>query len=166
MKIRKTNPGDLNQINNIYNQSIPSKTSTAHLLPVTMEEREVWFSKHSENKYPIFLAEENNKVLGWISISPYRTGRQALRFTGEVSYYIHEDHQNTGIATYLLAYVIDNCKKYEIKNLIAILMAHNTNSIKLLEKFNFEKWGTMPKILDIDGNEYDHLYFGLRVYDN
>jgi phosphinothricin acetyltransferase len=163
MKIRIAREEDIPEINKIYNQSIPSKTSTAHLLPVSIEERTFWFKQHNEEQYPIFVADDEAKVIGWISISPYRTGRQALSYTGEVSYYVHEDHQNTGIATYLMSYVLKNCKKYKIKSLIAILMAHNSYSIKLLKKFKFEQWGCMPNVLDIDGKEYDHLYFGLRV---
>lgn len=163
MIIRNASKKDVFQINDIYNQSIPSKTSTAHLLPVTMKEQESWFNQHNDHKYPIFIAENEGKVIGWISLSPYRSGRQALKYTAEVSYYVHKEHQHKGIATNLLAYVIENSKKYEIKTLIAILMAHNTYSIKLLQKFNFEKWGCMPNILDIDGKEYDHLYYGLRV---
>lgn len=163
MIIRIASEKDIPEINDIYNQSVPSKTSTAHLLPVTIEERKYWFNQHNDHKYPVFVAENEDKVIGWISVSPYRSGRQALRHTAEVSYYIHKEHQNTGIATYLLSYVIKNSKKYEIKTLIAILMAHNIYSIKLLSKFNFEKWGCMPNILDINGKEFDHLYYGLRV---
>ncbi len=163
MHIRHAETKDIDQINEIYNQSVPSKTATAHLLPISLEETVNWFNQHNNTKYPIFVAEHEAKVIGWISLSPYRTGRQALRYTAEVSYYIHEEHQNTGIATYLLSYVIENCKTYKIKSLIAILMAHNTYSIKLLDKFNFEKWASLPNILDIDGKEYDHLYYGLRI---
>jgi len=163
MSIRLATSKDIIVINDIYNQSVPSKTSTAHLLPVSVEERTLWFNKHNNKRYPIFVAESDGKVNGWISVSPYRSGRQALRHTAEVSYYVHKDHQHTGIATYLLTYVIENCKNYNIKTLIAILMAHNSYSIKLLEKFNFEQWACLPKVLDIDGKEYDHLYYGLRV---
>ena len=164
MNIRLAKKEDIKALNNIYNQSVPSKKSTAHLLPVSIEERHIWFNKHNEKKYPIFIAEEDNKVIGWISVSPYRSGRQALQHTGEVSYYVHKDHRHSGIATKLLSYVIDNCGKYNIKNLIAILMGHNTYSIKLLEKFKFEKWGLMPKVIEIDGKEFDHLYYGLKVF--
>ena len=163
MIIRHALKEDIVFINEIYNQSVPSKTSTAHLLPISIEDSSNWYNQHNNLKYPIFVAEHDAKIIGWISLSPYRTGRQALRYTAEVSYYVHKDHQNTGIATYLLSYVIENSKQYEIKSLIAILMAHNTYSIKLLDKFKFEKWACLPKVLDIEGTEYDHLYYGLRI---
>jgi L-amino acid N-acyltransferase YncA len=165
MKIRFAEEKDIHPINQIYNQSIPSKSSTAHLLPVSIEERVEWFKQHNTSQYPVFVAVENNVVIAWISLSPYRSGRQALRYTAEVSYYVHKDHQRKGIASSLMEYVIENCKKFTIKTLIAILMAHNINSIHLLKKFKFEEWGRLQKVLDIDGNEFDHLYYGLRVHD-
>ena len=34
---------------------------------------------------------------------------------------------------------------------------------KLLEKYHFEKWGEMPRIVDFDGVEVGQLYYGLRL---
>ncbi|MCF8299141.1 MAG: GNAT family N-acetyltransferase [Saprospiraceae bacterium] len=163
MKIRLANTNDLVQINEIYNLAIPSKKSTAHTCPISIEEREEWFSEHNDYKYPVFVTESDDKILGWISLSPYRCGRMALQYVAEVSYYIHPDFQRNGIASKLMDYVIKNAHKYEFKNLIAILLEHNTPSIKLLEKFGFEKWGHLPDIADFDGKEYGHLYYGVRV---
>lgn len=163
MKIRLANRKDLIQINEIYNQSIPSKSSTADLDPITIEERQKWFKQHNNYKYPVFVAELGDKISGWISLSPYRPGRMALQYTAEVSYYIHQDYQSKGIGIKLLDFVINNSYKYQIKNLIAILLEHNVPSIKLLEKFGFEKWGLMPDIVNFSGEEYGHLYYGLRI---
>lgn len=167
MKIRLANRKDLIQINDIYNQSIPSKSSTADLNPITIEERQKWFKQHNNYKYPIFKAESGDKILGWISLSPYRPGRMALQYTAEISYYIHQDCQSKRIGTILLEFVINNSYKYQIKNLIAILLEHNVPSIKLLERFGFDKWGLMPNIVDFNGKEYGHLYYGLKIiYEN
>ncbi|MBT3208491.1 MAG: N-acetyltransferase [Bacteroidetes bacterium] len=163
MKIRLANNKDLFQINEIYNQSIPSRTSTADLEPISIEDRKKWFAEHNNYKYPIFVAENEEMILGWISLSPYRPGRMALQYVAEVSYFIHEDFQNLGLGSELLDFVINNSHKYEIKNLIAILLEHNIQSIKLLEKFGFEKWGHMPNIANFDGEEYGHLYYGLKI---
>ncbi|MFC2110934.1 GNAT family N-acetyltransferase [Bacteroidota bacterium] len=165
MKIRLANIKDLSQINDIYNLAIPSKKSTAHTCAISIDERQEWFKEHKDVKYPIFVAESNEKIIGWISLSPYRCGRMALQYVAEVSYYIHPENQKQGIGSLLLKYVIENANKYELKNLIAILLEHNIPSIKLLEKFGFEKWGHMPDIADFDGKEYGHLYYGLRLID-
>lgn len=162
MIIRQARKEDLPSINEIYNQSVPTKSSTADIYPVTIEERELWFNAHGKN-YPIFVAQENDLVTGWISISAYRPGRQALRFTAEISYYVHKDFQKKGIGSMLMAYAVENAPKYGIRTLFAILLENNSSSIKLLEKFNFEKWAHLPYVADFDGIEIGQYYFGRKV---
>ncbi|MCD4679556.1 MAG: GNAT family N-acetyltransferase [Bacteroidales bacterium] len=136
MIIRKAKKEDLPLINYIYNQSVQTKMSTADIDPVTIEERERWFKSHDED-HPVFVAEEKEQLIGWISLSAYRPGRRALRFTAEVSYYVHKDFQKKGIGSLLMAYTVENAPKYGIRTLFAILLENNSSSIKHLEKFNF-----------------------------
>ena len=55
------------------------------------------------------------------------------------------------------------CPSLEIKNLFAILIDSNQSSIRLLEKYGFEKWGHMPRVAEFDGIEVGQLYYGLRI---
>jgi phosphinothricin acetyltransferase len=163
MNIRLANKNDLRSINEIYNMAIPTGISTADTEPVTLKERKRWFRKHRPEKYPIFVAERNREVVGWISLGPYRPGRKALRFTAEVSYYIHPDYQNQGIGSKLMSLIIEKAPLYNIKTLIALLLEQNKASITLLKKFSFEQWGLMPRAADFNGREDGHLYYGLRI---
>lgn len=163
MNIRIAKSEDLGAIVDIYNQAIAAGQKTAHLKPVTVDERSKWFSDHTPDKYPIFVTRDKNEITGFLTVSAYRPGREALRFTAEVSYYVHSDHQRKGVATNLLRYAIGMCPSLHIKTLFAILLESNHGSIKLLEKFGFEKWGYMPKVADFNGIEVGHLYYGLRI---
>jgi len=58
---------------------------------------------------------------------------------------------------------IEIAKQYNFKNLVAILLAPNIRSIKLLEKFSFHRWGTLPNVAIIDSQYFDHLYYGLKL---
>ena len=161
--IRKIKTGDLEAVNDIYNQAVQSKYQTAETEFTSLEYRRSWYEEHQDGHYPIFVYEENGEVTGWISLSEYRKGRRALRYTSEVSYYIRKDKQGRGIGIKLLDYAIRKARDYNIKTLIAILLEPNTPSIKLLEKFNFQKWGDMPNVADFDGVEYNHQFYGLRI---
>ena len=86
-----------------------------------------------------------------------------MRFTAEVSYYIHQDYQGQGIGSKLMSFAIKKGKELNFKTLLAILLAFNVPSIKLLEKFNFSKWGCLPNIADFDGEVCSHLYYGLKL---
>jgi len=163
MDIRIANEQDWEGIIEIYNQAIKTGVSTADITPVTVESKSDWLKEHSEDKYVIYIEEEEGKIIGWCSISPYRLGRMALRYTAEISYYIAENQRKRGVATRLIQYAIDDCERLEIKTLFGILLDTNGASIKLLEKFGFENWGHMPRVADFDGNECGHLYMGKRI---
>lgn len=163
MIIRKAKAEDLEAIVRIYNQAIEARKFTADIEKIEISSRMRWFKEHCEDKYPIFVSEIDGKVCGWISLSPYRSGREALRFTAEVSYYVDFDYQKRGIGTKLLGYVIKECSQYKIKTIFAIVLEWNSVSIHLLKKFNFKKWGFLPRIADFDGEECGHVYYGLRI---
>lgn len=163
--IRNAVINDLEAIVEIYNHAVKTNKSTADIEPVEVSSRLKWFEEHDLNKYPIFVYEEDNKVIGWISLSPYRPGRKAMRYTAEVSYYIHEEHQGRGIGSRLLEYVIQECPKYEIKTLFSIILEINDASIGLMRKFGFEQWAHLPNIADFYGRECGQVYYGKRVCD-
>jgi phosphinothricin acetyltransferase len=156
---------DLDAVNEIYNQAVRSKYQTAETEETSLEYRRRWYQEHLSGNYPVFVIEEGGEVTGWISLSEYRKGRRALRYTSEVSFYIRNDRQGQGIGTQLVAFVINKAREINIKTLIAILLEPNTASIRLLEKFNFQKWGDMPNVAEFDGIECNHQFYGLRIAD-
>ncbi|MTI64978.1 MAG: N-acetyltransferase family protein [Firmicutes bacterium] len=163
MSIRLAEFKDLKEMVEIYNQAIKTHRCTADMDTFTVEERIPWFKEHQSNKYPLYVYEVNNKVVGYVYISGYRPGRKALRYTAEISYYIHKDYQRQGIGTKMMEFIIKKSKELNYKSLLAILLEINTPSIKLLEKFGFKRWGSMPDILDFNGETCSHLYYGLKI---
>ena len=85
MNIRIAEWKDIESLVDIYNQAVELGQKTADLQPVTVNSRKQWFENHKPDKYPILVAEFNNIVIGYATISAYRPGRQALRFTAEIS---------------------------------------------------------------------------------
>lgn len=163
VNIRTAKREDLKAIVEIYNQAVAAGQKTAHRRRVAVEDRVDWFESHTPDTYPIFVAAVDGRVVGYLTISAYRPGRMALRYTAEVSYFVHFKHHRKGIASNLLQHAIDSCPKLKIKTLFAILIDSNETSIRLLEKFGFEKWGYMPRVAEFDGAEFGHVYYGLRV---
>ena len=163
MIIKKATLGDINTINVIYNQAVAKKYCTAHLEPVSLEERISWFFKYDPERFPVFILEEEGAVKGWISLRPYRENRRALGHVAEVSYYVHNEFQGRGAGTALMEYAIKESQRFGFTVLIAILLDRNKASIALLNKFGFKKWGCMPGIARINGEKVDHLYYGLNI---
>lgn len=163
MLIRLAQPDDLPAIVDIYNQSIPSQQSTGDTQPLRVEDRKTWFAEHSPDGHPIFVAEVNEQVAGWCSLSPYRPGRAALRFTAEISYYIALSQHRRGLGTALVEHALAACPALEIRHLFAIVLEGNQASLGLLEKMGFEQWGYLPRVANFNGKEVGHLYYGRHV---
>jgi L-amino acid N-acyltransferase YncA len=161
--IRIATETDLPAIVDIYNQAVALQAATADIAPVSLESRRTWMQEHPSDQHPIFVADNNDTIVGWCSLSAYRPGRMALRHTAEISYYIEENHRGTGIGSRLISHAIDECTGLGIKTLFAIILDMNRDSTKILDKFHFEEWGHMPNVADFDGEECGHLYYGLRI---
>ena len=154
---------DLGSMVNIYNQAIEAKFQTAFTHKYSTDDKIGWFHEHTEDAYPLLVYEHEGNVAGYLSISPYREGREALRSAVEVSYFIDNHHHRMGIGTQLLEQGIATCRKLGYKTVIAIILEPNIASAKLLEKKGFEKWGYLPGIADFDGVVCSQVYYGLKT---
>ena len=163
MIIRFANIADLPFIVDIYNQAIRSRCATGDMQEFAVDERIEWFEKFDNNEYPIYIAEVDNRVVGYCALSPYRPGRKAMSTVAEISYYLAYSFHEKGIGTALIKYVIADCDRIGKKSLLAILLDINSPTIGLLEKFNFKKWGHFPGIIEIDGKKCGHLIYGLKI---
>ena len=163
MRIRPAGIADLPEIVRVYNQSIPSRSSTADMDPLTAEERRGWFEAHSPDHYPLFVAEEGSRIAGWCAVSPWRQGRRALFTTAEISFYIDSSFRRQGVASRLIEHALAACPDAGIRNLLAILLDVNAPSICLLEKWGFREWGHLPDVADFDGKICGQLIYGRAV---
>jgi phosphinothricin acetyltransferase len=163
MNIRDAKIEDIEHINNIHNQVILEKFKIAYLAPWTKDRCSQWFKEHNSKEYPIYVAEIDNTVIGFVYINPYRPGRIALKQTAEISYFIDKDYRRKGIGKKLIECMESKCYKLDIKTLFAIIIDTNEASIKLIEKCGYKKWGHLPRIAIFDTIEAGHLYYGKRI---
>lgn len=163
VSIRIASENDISGITDIYNQAVALRSATADISPVTTESRKRWLREHSPGQYPVYVAESQNDIVGWCSLSAYRPGRRALRHTAEISYYVDKNFIGMGVGSAMISHAIGNCAQLDIKTLFAIILDVNKDSTRILEKFGFRQWGHLPNVADFDGRECGHLYYGLRV---
>lgn len=161
--IREATLSDLPRIVEIYNEAILSSFETGEMATVTVEEKMDWFAGHQNNRYPIYVYEVNEVVAGWLSLSPYRPGREAFRFTAEVSYYVDKNYKRRGIGSSLLSHALSAAEVLGFRTLFAIVLDRNNPSIELLRKFDFVPWGHMPYVADFDGELCGHVYYGRHI---
>lgn len=161
--IRLFEQNDIYAINEIYNQAIIAGFN-AFENKISLQNRLNWFENRNNIKHPVYIYENVGKVIGWIYFSPYRSNRNSLAKTIEVSYYVHQQHCRKGVGSELLNYAILKAPSLGFNTLVAILISSNLPSIKLLEKFGFEQWGKLPYVV-LKNNKppQHHLYYGKHL---
>ena len=163
MNIRNAKLEDIGHINDIHNQAISEKFKVAYLTPWTNDMMLEWFKKHDSKEYPIYVAEIDNTVIGFVYIDSYRWGRIALKQTAEISYFVDKNHRGRGVGKKLIEFMESQCNNLGITTLFAIIIDNNEASIKLIEKCGYKKWGHLPEIAIFDNIEVGHLYYGKRI---
>lgn len=134
--IRPMEEKDLKEVNDIYNHAILHTTALWKEEPESLEQRKEWYKQKQQNGDPMFVYEENNQVIGFVTFSnfyPY----PAYRYTVEHSVYVHKNHYRKGIGTKLLKFIIEEANKRQIKTMIASIASENSDSINLHEKLGF-----------------------------
>lgn len=154
--------GDLAQIVDIYNSTIPSRRVTADTEPVSVESRITWFEDHHPDVRPLWVVEAEGHIAAWLSFSSFY-GRSAYSKTAELAIYVHAAIRNRGLGSYLLKQALTHAPSISLNTLLGFIFGHNEPSLRLFEKFGFDRWGELPKVATLDGVERDLVIVGRRV---
>ena len=173
--VQRASERDLPEILAIYNQSIAGKQATANLVPVSCEERAEWFDEHLNSATrPIYVVRsvtkateggeqaESSPMVAWGSFSDLYA-RMAYHISTEISIYLHEGHQGKGLGSSLTRWMMIQAPSLGIRNIIALVFAHNQPSLGLFRKLDFEQWGYMPEVCDMEGFIADVVMLGKAV---
>ena len=162
MRVRDAAETDLPAIVAIYNTAIPGRTATADTAPVGLEERRPWFFDHDPRHRPIWVAEVESEVAGWLSFQSFY-GRPAYQATAELSLYVAPAWQGRGAGGRLLDAAVRQAPQLGLKTLLGFIFAHNAASLGLFTSRGFARWGLLPGVAEMDGMERDLVIVGRRV---
>jgi phosphinothricin acetyltransferase len=160
--VRDADERDLDAIVAIYNDAIPGRRSTADLTPVSVESRRAWFASHGTGRHPLWVAADASSVLGWLNLSEFY-GRCAYASTVEVSVYVATAAQRRGVATRLVAHALGAAPGLGVEAILGFVFGHNRPSLDLFAKFGFARWGTLPRVAELDGTKRDLVIVGRHV---
>ncbi|HEY0050556.1 MAG TPA: GNAT family N-acetyltransferase [Pyrinomonadaceae bacterium] len=138
MNVRCVTPGDAAQIAGIYNYYIETSHATFELDAIDSAEMENRMRESLARDYPFFVCEANGEILGYAYGRQYRP-RRAYRHSIEVSVYIKNGAQGNGIGTRLYERLFPEIRQRDFHAIIAGISLPNEASIRLHEKFGFEK---------------------------
>lgn len=153
---------DLPAIVAIYNSTVAGRGVTADLEPVSVDSRLAWFRAHDAERRPLWVAEADGAIVGWLSFSDFY-GRPAYGASVEVSIYLAEAVRGRGLGRVFLERAIGAAPDYHVKTLLGFIFGHNDASLRLFERYGFTRWGTLPGVASLDGVERDLVIVGLRL---
>jgi len=162
MIIRDAAEADLPAIIEIYNAATATRTSTAMFEPVSVEERLPWFCRHSPNEFPLWVAEIEGQIAGWLSFHEF-IRRPAYSGTAEISIYVHEKFRRRGIGRQLLEKAIADAPRLNTRALVGYVLGHNEGSLRLFEQAGFQRWGRLPRIARFEKSERDLVIVGRHI---
>jgi phosphinothricin acetyltransferase len=162
MTIRDAVEGDLPAIVEIYNAAIATRMSTALLEPVLVEERLPWFRRHSPERFPLWVAESEQQIAGWLSFHEF-IPRPAYGGAAEISIYVHQMFRRRGIGRALLLKAIADAPRLKTRALLGYVLGHNEASLALFEQAGFERWGRLPRIAQFEQVERDLVIVGRHM---
>ena len=150
--IRPTRSADLTSINAIFNYYVVHSTCVWTTTPCSEAERAAWYEEHG-GSMPVLVAESGGDVVGWGALGSFRTA-YTLAGTLEDSVYVHHDFLRQGIGSRLLTELIAAARRTGLRSILANISADQTPSIRLHEKFGFQKVAHLRQV----GRKFDQWF--------
>ena len=145
MHIRLARPSDAEPIRVIYNVEVLGSTATFDLRPRTPDEQQSWMAEHRGPHPAIVAVDDEDTVLGFGSLSPFRE-RPAYATTVENSVYVDRAHRQGGVGRAVLEELLSLAAIHGFHTVIARIVGENEGSIRLHQTCGFDVVGVEREV--------------------
>lgn len=158
---RLASVGDAEAINAIYNHYVRTSTATFQIEDETTQTR-VEELRARPDSQPIIVLEDNNEIVGWGALSPFRS-RYAYRDTVELTVYVRSDCHRRGYGRALVLDLIERSRCSGYHTVLAVSCEESVGSIRLLESLGFNNVGQIREVGSKFGRRLDVIYLQLML---
>jgi phosphinothricin acetyltransferase len=159
--IRPATPDDLTAINAIYNYYVAHSTCVWTTQPCSEAERVAWYQEHGPSM-PVLVAEHSGRVVGWSALGSFRAAYTAAG-TLEDSIYVHHDFHRQRIGSQLLQALVEAARHLGLRSILANISADQTPSVRLHERFGFQKVAHLHQVGTKNNQRFDAIYLQLLL---
>lgn len=160
IEIRQATIDDTECVLNIYQYYVSNTAISFEYTPPSVEEFRERIKKILE-RYPYLVAVKDNKIVGYAYADSF-VGREAYRFSTELTVYINNAHKRQGIGKLLYQTLEDKLKEMGITNLYACIATPvnvedeylNFNSVNFHKHLGFNQVGEFHRC----GYKFDRWY--------
>ncbi len=154
---------DLQGIMAIMNHNILHSTAVYDYEPKSETEILQWYNEKAGAGWPVIVAKEENKVMGYGSYGTFRF-KDGFKFTVEHSVYVAEDQHGKGVGNVLIQELISLAKQQRYHTMIGCIDADNAGSIAFHKKYGFTEAGILKESGFKFGKWLDLLFMQLMLH--
>ncbi len=138
MIIRYANENDLPQLLDIYNDIILNTTAVYQYQQHTLQMRKEWFKTKQQQGFPMFVAEDNDRIMGFSTLGTFRNW-QAYKYSVENSIYVASDYRGKGAGKLLMKTLIEDAIQMDMHRISAGADVTTEVRIQLHKSFGVEE---------------------------
>ncbi len=143
--VRDAAESDLPDILAIHNHHIARTTAIWRTAQVDLAERRAWFTERRGKGFPVLVAEQEGRFLGYASYGPFRTG-DGYDGTVEHSVYVIAGMQGRGVARTLMQALIARAVADGRHTMMAGIGLPNEASVALHRSLGFIEAGLLKGV--------------------
>ena len=145
ISLRTGDIADAEQIAAIYNHYVIHSAISFEETAVNPQEISGRMYDAQAKGLPWIVAEERQATLGYAYATPWRT-RSAYRRSVEVTVYVAPERTGNGIGALLYAALLTQLRQSGLHTAVAVIALPNPASVRLHERFRFEKVAHLKQI--------------------
>lgn len=138
LTVRSATSEDAMQVAEIYNHYIRTSTITFEEDPVSAADMAARIQDLQRSSYPWLVATDGADILGYAYGSKWKV-RAAYRHSSEITVYVRAGAEGSGVGSALYSHLLPALKAIGVHAVIGGVALPNEASIRLHEKFGFEK---------------------------
>ncbi|MBM4107504.1 MAG: N-acetyltransferase family protein [Phycisphaerae bacterium] len=138
----------------IYNHEVLTSPSTFETEPRTPQQQREWFHAFDRSVYPVLVALDVGRVLGWARLQPW-SPRPGYRRSAEDSVYIAEHARGRGVGRALLDELLGRARAAGIRSVIARINDDGGPSVRLHRAAGFRTVGILEAVGEKFGRVLD-----------
>lgn len=143
--VRIFTASDWSEVARIYHQGLLTRNATFETEVPTYD---TWIKKFHQHLLWVIMAD--GQVSGWCGLQPV-SNRKVYEGVVEVTIYVDERYQRSGLGTKMMRHLITESEKAGIWCLYASIFPENTGSLHLHKSNGFREIGYREKIGMLDG---------------
>ncbi len=147
---RIAEPGDCEDIAEIYNQGIDDRIATFETRHRTGAEIERWL----DTRYPVVVVTSDDQVIAFASTSVYRQ-RECYDGVADFSVYVRRDVRGVGAGRIAMTNLIAVAEEAGFWKLVSRVFTVNKASLGLLASIGFREVGIYRKHARLEGKWHD-----------